>query len=285
MSLEAIQTETVHEAQPGGPSRAFLAREECFQSSPSHPVWEKQYDSAGISFVISGTFDYHSQVGKITAVPGTVVFNNCDEYCSIHHLNNFGIRRLAVWYDKGFLEKLAEAHELSEKQFRFVALQPGKVATNMFIQLLALVKGWGDVEDIAYTLAVAALTAQGERGFARGVSGRDRGRIISAVRHIENSYCEECSVDRLAGISGLSRDYFMRLFKAVTGQSANQYVINTRLRAAALRIVETDEPFSDIALGVGFNDISHFNTCFRMIFDCAPRQMRRRRLALALSRT
>lgn len=276
MSLEAIRIAAAHEALPEGTARAFLAREEYFQSSPMHPAWEKQYDSAGIGFVVSGMFHYHGQAGKITAVPGTVLFSNCDECCNIHHLDNLGIRRLAVWYDKEFLEKLADAHELSERRFRYVALPPGKIATAMFTQLLALVRGWGDVEDIACTLAVAALSAHGVRGSGRGVSARDRARIISAVRHIENAYAEECSVDKLAGICGLSRYHFMRLFKAVTGQSANQYVINTRLRAAVFRIVETDQAFSDIALGVGFNDISHFNSCFRMVFDCAPRQMRKR---------
>ena len=251
----------------------FLAREEhCNHLARS---WERQYDKAGIGMVISGRFDYCSQTGSVTGVPGTIVFGNAGEYFKVHHFDDVDIRRLVVWYDWAFLELIADACGLHEPRFPSAALPPGRMASAMFARMRELVHGWDESEDAAFSLAQAALTIKHEDHSDQAISNRDRQRVLSVVNHIEQAYFEPCSVDALANISGLSRYHFMRLFKAVTGQSANQYVINTRLRAAAARITETSAPVSAIAFDVGFNDVSHFNTCFRTMFGRTPRQMRK----------
>jgi transcriptional regulator GlxA family with amidase domain len=154
-------------------------------------------------------------------------------------------------------------------------LPPGKAALAFFAKMKALAQGCNDPEETAYALAAAALTINNDGKVYKTISNRSRERILSAVSYIECTFEEPCTVDVLANISSLSRYHFMRLFKVVTGQSVNQYVINTRLRAAVARIAETKAPLSEIALDVGFNEISHFNTCFRRMFDCTPRQMRK----------
>lgn len=252
----------------------YLAREECCTLA-SCPKWERQYDKAGIGVVISGWCEYRAQTGTVMGVPGTIVLGNFGEYFRVRHLESQAVRRLVVWFDRAFLEGVAEAHGLEEPRFGVVSRPPGKSASSMFARMQSLVRGSSDSEDIAYSLAAGAMTIKAERDFSSGISSRDRQRILSAVSYIESAFYEPCSVDELARISGLGRFHFMRLFKAVTGQSANQYVINTRLRAAAGRIAESNTPVSEIALDVGFNDISHFNTCFRASFDCTPRQMRK----------
>jgi AraC-like DNA-binding protein len=66
------------------------------------------------------------------------------------------------------------------------------------------------------------------------------------------------------------------VFSAIVGESPNQYLINTRVRAAADRLTGTTAPIAQIAFDVGFNDISHFYSRFRDAFGCAPRQWRLR---------
>lgn len=73
----------------------------------------------------------------------------------------------------------------------------------------------------------------------------------------------------------MSRFRFARRFRAVTGETANQYVVNRRLSAAAARLAATARPISEIAYDVGFNDLSYFNACFRSTFGCAPSAWRR----------
>jgi AraC-like DNA-binding protein len=251
-----------------------VREETCVSDGPA--AWEKQYERAGIGFVLSGWFDYRGQAGATTGVPGSVIFGNQDEHFSVNHLDSSGIRRLVVWYDRAFLEQVAGAHAVDKVQFRAVALPPGKAAASAFAWMRALAEESDDADEAACSLALTALIANEAQRGSQHVSPRERRRILAVVRHVGESFCEPCPVDALARISGFSRFRFMHLFKAVIGQSVNQYVINTRLRAAAARLIETKAPVSEIALDVGFNDISHFNTCFRAAFACTPRQLRKR---------
>jgi AraC-like DNA-binding protein len=260
------------------PERAplFESCEEVCVSDRFHSPWQKHYDKSGIGFVISGWFEYRGRAGTVTGVPGTLLFGNRDEDFSVEHLGSPGIRRLVVWYDREFLQDIAAEHGLDRACFPIVALPPGMAAARAFGRMLAVARGSADAEDAACALAEAALTVDARGVRDPDISGRDRQRILSVVDHIAASYYDLCPVDSLAILSGLSRFRFMRLFKAVTGQTVNQYVINTRLRAAAARLMETKAPIAEIALDVGFNDISYFNNCFRTAFTCTPRQMRRR---------
>ncbi len=252
-------------------NRSFFTREESCRSE-TLPIWNKQYDRAAIGFVLSGWFDYRAEGGAVTAVPGTVLFGNIDEYFSVHHLDAVGNRRLVIWYDRDLLEEIAAAHAIDRARFPLAALPPGRMASGLFALMQPLARR-DDAEEAASALAASALTIARQPEMPV-VSRRDRRRILAVVAHIEETYCEDCSIAGLAVLAGFSRYHFMRLFKAVTGQSVNQYVIATRLRAAAARIARSTAPISEIALDVGFNDLSHFNTSFRTAFACTPRQMR-----------
>ena len=76
-------------------------------------------------------------------------------------------------------------------------------------------------------------------------------------------------------VAKMNRFRFAKRFRAVTGETANQYVINRRLSAAATRLASSKAPIAEIAFEVGFNDISHFDACFRSAFGCAPSVWRR----------
>ncbi|MGH6952071.1 MAG: helix-turn-helix transcriptional regulator, partial [Vitreimonas sp.] len=95
-----------------------------------------------------------------------------------------------------------------------------------------------------------------------------------AVQHIAAHFDEPCTLEHLAALAGLSRFHFVRVFSAAIGQSPTQYLINTRLRAAAERLREEQTPIVQVAFDVGFNDLSHFYACFRDAFGRTPRQWR-----------
>ena len=257
----------------GEQSHTYQVFQEGCVADPLRPKAENQYGNPGIGFMLSGWCDYQSQGGRVTAVPGTVIFANSCEHYGVHHHNCPGIHRLVVYYSPAFLEAIAAAGGLDKVQFPAVGLPPGKSAIKVFKQMRAMVAGTAVAEDAACALAQEALSAGGKH--IGEISGSDRRRIMSVVRYVQDFYADTCSIDTLAAISGFSRYHFMRLFKAVTGQSPNQYVLNIRLRAAASRIIESKAQISDIALNVGFNDVSHFNFHFRGLFDCTPREMRK----------
>ena len=268
MSLDALRTIW----PPSGADRTRTVNEDGCAADPTGPAAEWTYETAAIGFVVSGWFEYASEHQTTLATPGSVILGNAGEPFSVRHVDTYGNRRLVVSFERSLLEEVANEIGASSR-FETIALAPCQAATRMFGLIRALSQPGG--QDVLYPLAHAALSAKRERAPER-VSARDRRRVQDAVGHIEIHFGEACTLQTLADVAGLSRFHFVRMFGAVVGQSPNQYLINTRIRAASDRLLTTKTPIAQIAFEVGFNDISHFYACFRETFGCTPRQWRMR---------
>lgn len=238
------------------------------------PIPKNRYPAPTLGFVLAGCFDYRTESGLVVAVPGSVLFGNLGEWFSCRHGTTAGNKCLVVTLPKRLLEEAAKAYQLDDARFHAVALPPNGAAAVIFGKMRKLAMRREDKEDDVYVLAATALRASREHLAPTRATLRDRERILSVVRYVDSSYAELCSLTILAYIAGISRFHFVRLFKEVIGQTPNQYVINTRMRAAANRLLDTKMPIAAIAQDVGFGDISHFNACFRSHFGCAPRRWR-----------
>lgn len=269
MSLEALH---VAAWPPSRTDRTRAVNEDSCAADPAGPAARWTYDDAAIGFVMSGWFEYESEHQSTLAAPGSLILGNAGEPFSVRHIDTRGNKRLVVTFEQGLLEEVANEAGVSPR-FESIALPPSQTATRVFGLIRAVSRPGGD--DMLYPLAHAALTAQQARAPER-VSTRDRGRVQDAVSHIETHFGEPCALQTLADIAGLSRFHFVRMFGAVVGQSPNQYLINTRMRAASDRLQTSKTPIAQIAFEVGFNDISHFYACFRDAFGCTPRQWRLR---------
>jgi AraC-like DNA-binding protein len=72
----------------------------------------------------------------------------------------------------------------------------------------------------------------------------------------------------------LSPYHFLRTFRAVTGVTPHQWLLRARLRDAAEQLATTRTPVTNVALDVGFDDLSNFTRSFRAEFGTSPRQYR-----------
>jgi AraC-like DNA-binding protein len=75
----------------------------------------------------------------------------------------------------------------------------------------------------------------------------------------------------------MSRYHFLRMFNIVVGMTPHQYLLQIRLHDAAVRLRQTDESISSIALDAGFDDLSTFNKRFRKITGMNPKAYRKAR--------
>ena len=73
-------------------------------------------------------------------------------------------------------------------------------------------------------------------------------------------------IDQLCRESAMSKSNLYRKLKALTGQTAADFIRNIRLNYAAQLIKNTPQTFSEIAVKSGFKDVSYFRTSFKKKF-------------------
>jgi AraC family transcriptional regulator len=101
-------------------------------------------------------------------------------------------------------------------------------------------------------------------------------RILSRVREkIEANLDADLSLDNLAEESGYSRAHFLRMFRAATGLTPHQYVLDLRLRRAQDRLRQAGSSIVDVAVSCGFSSQSHMTSVFRQRLEMTPGEFRR----------
>jgi len=81
----------------------------------------------------------------------------------------------------------------------------------------------------------------------------------------------------LSKLANLSVCYFSTLFKASTGQSVHQYVLEQRIVEAKRLLLKGNLTLAEIADAVGFADQSHFTRAFKRIVGTTPGAIRKHR--------
>lgn len=97
--------------------------------------------------------------------------------------------------------------------------------------------------------------------------------------HIQEHLHDLGGVNRLAEKAGYTRHHFSRLFKAQTGLSPQQYVINARIALAKELLRGTTLAVSEVAKRSGYSDAFQFSKQFRQRIGLAPSAYRAERTA------
>ena len=122
-------------------------------------------------------------------------------------------------------------------------------------------------------LAISECPPLGESGASAVVAARH----IAALDHITAHFQDpELSLEVVARCQRISPRYLQHLMTS-SGTSFTERVNELRLQRAFALLIEphgSARRISDIALEVGFSDISHFNRLFRTRFGVSPRSVR-----------
>ena len=82
----------------------------------------------------------------------------------------------------------------------------------------------------------------------------------------------DLSVESLAQNIGLSRVHMHRKLKELTGQSARDFIRNTRLKQAAELLSVKKLNISEVAYALGFSNLSHFSSAFKEFYGVSPKE-------------
>lgn len=99
---------------------------------------------------------------------------------------------------------------------------------------------------------------------------RNLKRFNCVLEYIENHCCEEITLDRLSEMAGVSRYYFCRVFKFMTGSTLREYVNTLRLARAETLLKSGRMNVTEAALDCGFNNLNYFSRLFRRYRKMPP---------------
>ncbi len=99
--------------------------------------------------------------------------------------------------------------------------------------------------------------------------------MAKARSFIDEHICDpELGAAAIARAIGVSRRYVQMLF-AAEGTTPSAFIQERRLRLAAVRLRRPDAPcITEVAMAVGFNDLTHFGRAFRKRYGVTPRDYR-----------
>ena len=99
-------------------------------------------------------------------------------------------------------------------------------------------------------------------------------KINEAVTYINNNCTCDVRTKELSDMVHLSEGHFCNLFKAVTGKTAKDYILNLRLDKAKDLLKDTDMTITEICYCCGFSDPNYFARIFKKKIGLSPSSFR-----------
>jgi AraC family transcriptional regulator len=254
----------------------WLVQDVVCNSGPRDRAFEERHDRVSIAVVLSGTFTYGNEFGSTLLTPGSLLLGNAGSCFTCGHEHGEGDRCLSFHFDAGFFENIVAAAGARTMRFNRNSLPADRSLAPLVARALLAVDGSASFEEFALDVAAAA-SREGRDHRPPPVSKRDERRVAAVARYLEESFDQPCTLADLAGLAALSPYHFLRIFRAATGVTPHQHLLRGRLRAAAVSLVRTDTPVTEIALVSGFEDLSNFIRSFRAEYGVTPLHYRRDR--------
>jgi AraC family transcriptional regulator len=249
-------------------------------AGPSDRPFEEMREGYTIAAVVEGSFTYKADSGDALLHPGAFLLGNGGKCFECGHDHSTGDRCVAFHFAPEFFAEIATT-AAGTSNYRFpAAMIP--VAEHL-MPIIARIETMAHGVEPLRVVETASLLAKtviaslsGHTGPHARVSTLEKRRAVDAMRYIEVHSADPLDLDTLAGIAGVSKYHFLRIFQRTIGMTPYQFVLGVRMRSAAVRLVVSSETVTAIALDSGFGDLSTFNRRFRQIFGIAPLAYRAR---------
>ena len=101
-------------------------------------------------------------------------------------------------------------------------------------------------------------------------------RLCHARELLRDWEDEPLSVSEVAQNSGLTRFHFIRLFKAIFGETPHQYRSRLQIEKAKHLLILNDLSITNVCMAVGFSSLGSFSTLFSRRVGMPPSEFQRR---------
>ena len=244
------------------------------EAGPGDRPYMELHQRFSVSYVHRGTFGYRVRGRAYELVAGAVLIGRPgDEYMCTHDHNAGGDECLSFQ----FAPDLAETTEAQTKSWQSGALPPIPELMVMGELAQAAAEGSCDVglDEIGLLLVGRLIeVSSGAKSRPVKTTARARRKAVQTALWIDANAHEPIELASCAREAGLSPFHFLRLFANVLGVTPHQYLVRARLRRAARLLADDQRSITDVALDVGFADLSNFVRTFRRAAGVSPRRFR-----------
>jgi AraC family transcriptional regulator len=228
-----------------------------------------------ISYVRKGSFGYKSRGVTHELVAGSMLLGYPeDEFMCTHDHHVCEDECLGIHLAPGIVDLI----ENDRKVWRIGSLPPLPELMVLGELAQAVAEGRSDIglDEIGLWLAVrAAQVISPRKSDLPSATPNDRRRAVEAALWIHAHSHESLALEHVAQQVGLSAFHFLRLFSRVIGVTPHQYLVRSRLARAARLLAQDERTVTDIALDVGFADLSNFVRTFGRAAGTSPNAFRK----------
>jgi AraC family transcriptional regulator len=243
-------------------------------AGPDDAPFVERHDSFSISYVRKGNFGCRARGGSFELVTGSLLIGHPgDEYICTHE-HGGGDECLSFHPAAALVEMVGYRRDIWQSVY--VPPLPELMVLGELAQAAVERRSEVGLDEIGMLLAarfVKVLSGQPRR--PAEVRAFDRRRAVEAAMWIDANAHDPIDLERTASEFGLSSFHFLRLFTKVLGVTPHQYLIRSRLRRAARLLADDTRSITEIALDVGFGDLSNFVRTFHRVAAVSPRSFRR----------
>ena len=143
----------------------------------------------------------------------------------------------------------------------------GELFSKMYTEYKLMKKGYSDIIRAYLIELIVKIFRNLDENKERKVNLKNNEIMLKTIEYLENNYSSEISLSDLAMKSFLSKNYFSRLFKEVTGSNVSDYIQKTRIDEACKLLMTTQLKVVDVALQVGFNDLKFFMVFLKSLLE------------------
>lgn len=99
--------------------------------------------------------------------------------------------------------------------------------------------------------------------------------VMQSIEYIDENFAEDLRLDDISKRFLISRSYYCKLFKHVTGRTFKEYLNHIRLNNSKNLLLSTDLCVSDVASLSGFHNVSNFCRQFKQAYSISSTDYRK----------
>ncbi len=243
-------------------------------AGPGDTPYVERHAAFTISYVRRGSFGVETRGKSYDLVAGSVLVGHPgDEYMCTHDHAAGGDECLAFALEPELVETLGARSDV----WRAGSLPPlpELVVLGELAQATAEERTDLGLDEVGLWLTLRFVKiVSGVKRAAASLRTADRRRAVEAALWLDEHSHENVDLETAARAVELSPFHFLRVFSRVMRVTPHQYLLRARLRRAARLLSEGERKITDVALDVGFADLSNFVRTFHRAAGVSPRRFR-----------